>query len=65
MPTPLEGGVSQLGRWMSPEEFDKAVAQRFPGCMKGTTETCVKVLEIRDHMTKREDRGKEKHSLIF
>lgn len=38
VPTPPEGGVSQLGRWMSPEEFDKAMAQRFPGCMKGTTE---------------------------
>ncbi|KAF3856827.1 hypothetical protein F7725_017550 [Dissostichus mawsoni] len=37
VPTPLDGGVSQLGRWMSPEEFDKAVAQRFPGCMKGRT----------------------------
>jgi len=37
VPTPLEGGVSQLGRWMSPEEFDKSMTQRFPGCMKGTT----------------------------
>uniref|UniRef100_A0A3Q3X7U3 Phosphoenolpyruvate carboxykinase, cytosolic [GTP] n=1 Tax=Mola mola TaxID=94237 RepID=A0A3Q3X7U3_MOLML len=37
VPTPLGGEVSQLGRWMSPEEFDKAVAQRFPGCMKGRT----------------------------
>lgn len=34
-PSPVGGGPSQLGRWMSPEEFDKAVAQRFPGCMKG------------------------------
>ncbi|KAM9365626.1 phosphoenolpyruvate carboxykinase, cytosolic [GTP] [Pholidichthys leucotaenia] len=37
VPSPLGGGVSQLGRWMSPEEFNKAVAQRFPGCMKGRT----------------------------
>ncbi|XP_049590534.1 phosphoenolpyruvate carboxykinase, cytosolic [GTP] [Syngnathus scovelli] len=37
VPTPLEGGVSQLGSWMSPEELDKAVSQRFPGCMKGRT----------------------------
>lgn len=36
VPKPLGGAVSQLGRWMSPEEFDKAMAQRFPGCMKGT-----------------------------
>lgn len=38
VPSPVDGGVSQLGRWMSPEEFDKAMTQRFPGCMKGTTE---------------------------
>lgn len=38
VPTPLGGEASQLGRWMSPEEFDKAAAQRFPGCMKGTRE---------------------------
>uniref|UniRef100_A0A3P9IBV6 Phosphoenolpyruvate carboxykinase, cytosolic [GTP] n=1 Tax=Oryzias latipes TaxID=8090 RepID=A0A3P9IBV6_ORYLA len=37
VPTPLDGGVSQLGRWMSPEEFDKAMGSRFPGCMKGRT----------------------------
>ncbi|XP_057702836.1 phosphoenolpyruvate carboxykinase, cytosolic [GTP] isoform X2 [Corythoichthys intestinalis] len=37
IPTPLDGSVSQLGRWMSPEELDKAVSQRFPGCMKGRT----------------------------
>lgn len=37
VPTPLDGGVSQLGRWMSPEEFDKEMSQRFPGCMKGRT----------------------------
>lgn len=36
VPTPVGGGVSQLGQWMSPEEFDKAMTQRFPGCMKGT-----------------------------
>uniref|UniRef100_A0A3P9CJZ4 Phosphoenolpyruvate carboxykinase, cytosolic [GTP] n=1 Tax=Maylandia zebra TaxID=106582 RepID=A0A3P9CJZ4_9CICH len=37
VPTPLGGGISQLGRWMPPEEFDKAMAQRFPGCMRGRT----------------------------
>ncbi|XP_031591650.1 phosphoenolpyruvate carboxykinase, cytosolic [GTP] [Oreochromis aureus] len=37
VPTPQGGGISQLGRWMSPEEFDKAMAQRFPGCMRGRT----------------------------
>ncbi|XP_051562056.1 phosphoenolpyruvate carboxykinase, cytosolic [GTP] [Myxocyprinus asiaticus] len=35
VPSPRGGGVSQLGRWMSPEEFDKATNLRFPGCMKG------------------------------
>lgn len=28
-------GVSQLGRWMSEEDFEKAFSVRFPGCMKG------------------------------
>lgn len=36
VPSPRGGGVSQLGRWMSPEEWDKAMNVRFPGCMKGT-----------------------------
>lgn len=35
VPCPVGGGVSQLGQWMSPEEFEKATSQRFPGCMKG------------------------------
>uniref|UniRef100_A0A8D1Q7R0 Phosphoenolpyruvate carboxykinase, cytosolic [GTP] n=1 Tax=Sus scrofa TaxID=9823 RepID=A0A8D1Q7R0_PIG len=30
-------GLSQLGRWMSPEDFEKAFNARFPGCMKGRT----------------------------
>ncbi|XP_035244649.1 phosphoenolpyruvate carboxykinase, cytosolic [GTP] [Anguilla rostrata] len=37
IPSPQDGGPSQLGRWMSQEEFDKAMNQRFPGCMKGRT----------------------------
>ncbi|XP_061688091.1 phosphoenolpyruvate carboxykinase, cytosolic [GTP] [Syngnathoides biaculeatus] len=37
VPAVLKGGVGQLGRWMSPEELDKEVAGRFPGCMKGRT----------------------------
>ncbi|XP_077582493.1 phosphoenolpyruvate carboxykinase, cytosolic [GTP] isoform X2 [Stigmatopora nigra] len=37
VPAPLDGGVSQLGRWMSPEELERAVSQRFPGCMRGRT----------------------------
>ncbi|XP_004717195.1 phosphoenolpyruvate carboxykinase, cytosolic [GTP] [Echinops telfairi] len=30
-------GLSQLGRWMSEEAFEKAFNSRFPGCMKGRT----------------------------
>lgn len=31
-----KSGLSQLGRWMSEEDFEKAFNARFPGCMKGT-----------------------------
>ncbi|XP_042740848.1 phosphoenolpyruvate carboxykinase, cytosolic [GTP] [Lagopus muta] len=30
-------GTSQLGRWMSEEDFEKAFNIRFPGCMQGRT----------------------------
>lgn len=39
VPLPQEAGISNLGRWMSPEEFTKAKDQRFPGCMIGKTES--------------------------
>ncbi|XP_063002560.1 phosphoenolpyruvate carboxykinase, cytosolic [GTP] [Elgaria multicarinata webbii] len=32
-----QSGVSQLGRWMSEEDFEKAFSIRFPGCMEGRT----------------------------
>ncbi|XP_006896914.1 PREDICTED: phosphoenolpyruvate carboxykinase, cytosolic [GTP] isoform X1 [Elephantulus edwardii] len=32
-----KAGQSQLGRWMSEEDFEKAFNARFPGCMKGRT----------------------------
>lgn len=35
--TPKEGIKGTLGNWMSPQDMDKAVAIRFPGCMKGRT----------------------------
>ncbi|XP_018597784.1 phosphoenolpyruvate carboxykinase, cytosolic [GTP] [Scleropages formosus] len=35
VPSPRGGASSQLGRWMSQDEFDKAMNLRFPGCMKG------------------------------
>jgi len=38
VPTVKEGCKSQdLGIWMSPAEWEKAFAERFPGCMKGRT----------------------------
>ncbi|XP_048205613.1 phosphoenolpyruvate carboxykinase, cytosolic [GTP] [Perognathus longimembris pacificus] len=36
VPVP-KAGASQLGRWMSEEDFEKAFSARFPGCMKGRT----------------------------
>ncbi|NWH87260.1 PCKGC protein, partial [Aegithalos caudatus] len=36
--TPIpKTGISQLGRWMSEEDFEKAFNTRFPGCMQGRT----------------------------
>ncbi|XP_005057443.1 PREDICTED: phosphoenolpyruvate carboxykinase, cytosolic [GTP] isoform X1 [Ficedula albicollis] len=36
--TPIpKSGTSQLGRWMSEEDFEKAFNTRFPGCMQGRT----------------------------
>ncbi len=37
IPEPAEGVKGTLGHWMSPKDLDEAVAQRFPGCMKGRT----------------------------
>uniref|UniRef100_A0A8C5QRY8 Phosphoenolpyruvate carboxykinase, cytosolic [GTP] n=1 Tax=Leptobrachium leishanense TaxID=445787 RepID=A0A8C5QRY8_9ANUR len=32
-----KSGISQLGRWMSEDDFEKSFKCRFPGCMKGRT----------------------------
>ncbi|XP_046738001.1 phosphoenolpyruvate carboxykinase [GTP] [Diprion similis] len=37
IPTPRDGVKGTLGNWISPEDMNKAVLQRFPGCMKGRT----------------------------
>ncbi|KAL5286744.1 PCK1.2 family protein [Megaselia abdita] len=37
IPTPKDGVKGTLGNWISPSDFAKAVADRFPGCMKGRT----------------------------
>nr|2FAF_A Chain A, Phosphoenolpyruvate carboxykinase [Gallus gallus]2FAF_B Chain B, Phosphoenolpyruvate carboxykinase [Gallus gallus]2FAH_A Chain A, Phosphoenolpyruvate carboxykinase [Gallus gallus]2FAH_B Chain B, Phosphoenolpyruvate carboxykinase [Gallus gallus]2FAH_C Chain C, Phosphoenolpyruvate carboxykinase [Gallus gallus]2FAH_D Chain D, Phosphoenolpyruvate carboxykinase [Gallus gallus]2QZY_A Chain A, Phosphoenolpyruvate carboxykinase [GTP] [Gallus gallus]2QZY_B Chain B, Phosphoenolpyruvate car len=34
-PPPPSGGPPQLGNWMSPNAFQAAVQERFPGCMAG------------------------------
>ena len=28
---------TQLGNWMAPENYEKEIKKRFPGCMKGRT----------------------------
>lgn len=35
--TPKNGGKSTMGNWMSLEDLDKAIHERFPGCMEGRT----------------------------
>ncbi|XP_068228855.1 phosphoenolpyruvate carboxykinase, cytosolic [GTP]-like isoform X1 [Palaemon carinicauda] len=37
IPTPKEGVKGLLGNWMSPDDLQKAVQERFPGCMAGRT----------------------------
>lgn len=34
---PRDGIKGELGNWMSPKDADAAIAERFPGCMKGRT----------------------------
>ena len=35
VPIPREGVKGTVGKWMSPEDLEKALGERFPGCMKG------------------------------
>ncbi|XP_014459994.2 phosphoenolpyruvate carboxykinase [GTP], mitochondrial [Alligator mississippiensis] len=37
VPIPASGATGQLGNWMSPADFQAAVDNRFPGCMRGRT----------------------------
>lgn len=37
IPTPKEGIKGALGNWMSPQDYEAAIQNRFPGCMKGRT----------------------------
>lgn len=35
VPDKKEGIASRLGNWISPEDMNEAVNERFPGCMNG------------------------------
>ncbi|XKL65334.1 hypothetical protein PGB90_008754 [Kerria lacca] len=37
IPQPKENVVGKLGNWISPDDMDEAIQQRFPGSMKGRT----------------------------
>ncbi|XP_069676082.1 phosphoenolpyruvate carboxykinase [GTP] isoform X2 [Periplaneta americana] len=37
IPSPRPGVKGTLGNWMSPDDMDKAIRLRFPGCMRGRT----------------------------
>lgn len=37
IPAPANGAKGQLGNWISPNDLQKAIDERFPGCMKGRT----------------------------
>jgi len=37
IPTPRDGVKGTLGNWISPQDMDKAIEERFPGCMRGRT----------------------------
>lgn len=37
VPIPRPGVKGVVGNWMSPDDFQKAYDERFPGCMKGRT----------------------------
>ncbi|XP_071888188.1 LOW QUALITY PROTEIN: phosphoenolpyruvate carboxykinase [GTP], mitochondrial-like [Anas platyrhynchos] len=37
VPPRSQNGTPQLGNWMSPQQLEQALQQRFPGCMEGRT----------------------------
>ncbi|XP_012524899.1 phosphoenolpyruvate carboxykinase [GTP] [Monomorium pharaonis] len=37
IPTPRKDIIGELGNWISPNDMEKAILERFPGCMKGRT----------------------------
>lgn len=63
VPSPRAGGISQLGRWMSQEELDKAMDLRFPGCMKGSLKSTGMFCCITGTLT--QNNVKTESSIIF
>lgn len=39
VPKTMPGVKGTLGNWMSLEDMDKAIEERFPGCMEGKNRT--------------------------
>ncbi|EFN63251.1 Phosphoenolpyruvate carboxykinase [GTP] [Camponotus floridanus] len=37
IPTPRKGIIGELGNWISPNDMEQAILERFPNCMKGRT----------------------------
>ncbi|KAL0107688.1 hypothetical protein PUN28_014768 [Cardiocondyla obscurior] len=37
IPTPRKNATGELGNWISPNNMEKAILERFPNCMKGRT----------------------------
>ncbi|KAL6419818.1 hypothetical protein ACFW04_000010 [Cataglyphis niger] len=37
VPTPREGIIGELGNWISPNDMEQAILERFPNCMNGRT----------------------------
>lgn len=35
VPTPREGIIGELGNWISPNDMEQAILERFPNCMNG------------------------------
>lgn len=48
-PVPKDGVKGQLSNWLSPEDTDRAVEERFPHCMKGTVREDCKLIKFKKH----------------
>lgn len=43
VPTTCKNVTGELGNWISPADMDKAILERFPGCMKGNFKGILKM----------------------